>query len=153
MLSNREMTADKIKARVLVIIQLGCIIYIFASGSPLANRQPLLLLQIAGIAIGIWALTVMGILNMNISPLVKQGAILVTRGPYRLIRHPMYLSVLLVIWPLIIDHLSLLRIAAGLVLTADLIIKMLFEEGLLKKQFAEYKTYMKTTKRLIPVIF
>jgi protein-S-isoprenylcysteine O-methyltransferase Ste14 len=153
MLPNREMTADKIKARVLVIIQLGCIIYIFASDSPLVNRPPFLLLQIAGIAIGIWALTVMGILNMNISPLVKQGAILVTRGPYRLIRHPMYLSVLLVIWPLIIDHFSLLRITAGFVLTTDLIIKMLFEEGLLKKQFAEYKTYMKTTKRLIPVIF
>jgi protein-S-isoprenylcysteine O-methyltransferase Ste14 len=147
------MTADRIKARVFVIIQLGCIIYIFASGSPLANRAPLVLLQIAGMAIGIWALTVMGIGNMNISPLVKQGAVLVTRGPYRLIRHPMYLAVLLVIWPLIIDHLSLLRIAAGFVLTADLIIKMLFEESLLKKQFAEYKTYMKTTKRLIPVIF
>jgi protein-S-isoprenylcysteine O-methyltransferase Ste14 len=147
------MMADRIKARVFVIIQLGCIIYIFASGSPLANRAPLVLLQIAGMAIGIWALTVMGIGNMNISPLVKQGAVLITRGPYRLIRHPMYLAVLLVIWPLIIDHLSLLRIAAGFVLTADLIIKMIFEESLLKKQFAEYKTYMKTTKRLIPVIF
>ena len=109
---------------------------------------------IAGIVIGIWALTVMGIGNINISPLVKQGAVLVTRGPYRLIRHPMYLAVLLVIWPLlIIDHFSLLRITAGFVLTTDLIIKMLFEEGLLKKQFAEYKAYMKTTKRLIPVIF
>jgi protein-S-isoprenylcysteine O-methyltransferase Ste14 len=95
----------------------------------------------------------MGIGNINISPLVKQGAVLVTRGPYRLIRHPMYLAVLLVIWPLIIDHFSLLRITAGFVLTTDLIIKMLFEEGLLKKQFAEYKAYMKTTKRLIPVIF
>ena len=147
------MTADKIKARVLVFIQLICIIFIFASGSPVAYRPLLLLIQIAGIVIGIWALTVMGIGNINISPLVKQGAVLVTRGPYRLIRHPMYLAVLLVIWPLIIDHFSLLRITAGFVLTTDLIIKMLFEEGLLKKQFAEYKAYMKTTKRLIPVIF
>jgi protein-S-isoprenylcysteine O-methyltransferase Ste14 len=95
----------------------------------------------------------MGIGNMNISPLVKQGAVLVTRGPYRLVRHPMYLAVLLVILPLIIDQLSLLRMAAGIVLTADLIIKMLFEESLLMKHFSEYKTYMKTTKRLIPVIF
>jgi protein-S-isoprenylcysteine O-methyltransferase Ste14 len=104
-------------------------------------------------AIGIWALTVMGIGNMNISPLVKQGAVLVTRGPYRLIRHPMYLAVLLVIWPLIIDHFSLLRITAGFVLTTSLIIKMLFEEGLLRKQFQEYQSYMRNTKRLIPFIF
>ena len=147
------MTADKIKAHVLVIIQLGCIIYIFAFGSPLVNRPPLLLLQIAGIAIGIWAFIAMGIGNVNISPLVKQGAVLVTRGPYRLIRHPMYLAVLLVIWPLIIDQSSLPRITAGFVLTADLIIKILFEESLLKKHFSEYKTYVKTTNRLIPGIF
>lgn len=147
------MKADKIKARILIFIQLICIIFIFASGSPLAHGFLLLLPEIAGIVIGILALTAMGIGNINISPLVKQGAVLVTRGPYRLIRHPMYLAVLLVIWPLMIDHFSLLRITAGFVLTIDLIIKMLFEEGLLKKQFAEYEAYMRTTKRLIPFIF
>jgi protein-S-isoprenylcysteine O-methyltransferase Ste14 len=119
----------------------------------LAWHPLLLLLQIAGIAIGIWALIVVGISNMNISPLVKEGAVLVTRGPYRVIRHPMYLAVLLVIWPLIIDDFSVMRITAGFILTLDLIIKILFEENLLKKQFAEYEAYMKTTKRLIPVIF
>ena len=147
------MTADKIKARVLVFIQLICIIFIFASGSSLAHGFLLLFPEIAGIVIGIWALTAMGIGNINISPLVKQAAVLVTRGPYKLIRHPMYLAVLLVIWPLIIDHFSLLRITAGFILTIDLTIKMLFEEGLLKKQFQEYQSYMRTTKRLIPFIF
>jgi len=147
------MVADKIKALVLVFIQLTCIIFIFASGSLAAHHPLLFLLQIAGMAIGIWALIVMGIGNLNISPLVKRGAVLVTRGPYKLIRHPMYLAVLLVVWPLIIDDSSLMRITAGFVLTAVLIIKMLFEESLLKKHFAEYNAYMKTTKRLIPVIF
>jgi len=147
------MTADKIKACILVIIQLGCIICIFASGSPTAHHPMLLLLQILGLAIGIWAFIAIGISNVNISPLVRQGAILVTRGPYRLVRHPMYLSVLLVVWPLIVDQLSLLRIAIGLVLTVDLLIKMLFEESLLKKHFSEYEAYMKTTKRLIPAVF
>jgi protein-S-isoprenylcysteine O-methyltransferase Ste14 len=119
----------------------------------MASHFLLLLLQIVGLAIGIWAFIAMGIGNMNISPLVKQGAVLVTRGPYRLIRHPMYLAVLLVIWPLIIDRFSLLRVTAGFVLTTNLIIKMLYEERLLEKQFAEYEAYMKTTKRLIPAIF
>ena len=153
MLPNREMAADKIKARILVFIQLGCIILIFASGSPVANHFLLLLIQIAGLAIGIWAFSVIGIGNVNISPLVKQGAVLVTGGPYRLIRHPMYLAVLLVVWPLIIDRFSLLRIAAGLILIIDLIIKMLFEEHFLKQRIVEYEAYMRTIKRLIPLIF
>ncbi len=147
------MKADKIKARILVFIQLSCIIFIFASGSIVAWHLVLLVHQIAGTAIGIWAIIVMGIGNINISPLMKEGAVLVTRGPYRVIRHPMYLAVLLVIWPLIIDDFSVMRITAGFILTLDLIIKILFEENLLKKQFAEYEAYMKTTKRLIPVIF
>jgi protein-S-isoprenylcysteine O-methyltransferase Ste14 len=147
------MTADKIKARIIVVIQLSCIIFIFASGSPVANHFLLLVIQIAGTAIGIWALFVMGIGNINISPRVKQGAVLVTRGPYKLIRHPMYLAVLLVTWPLIIDRFSFLLITAGFILTMDLIIKMLFEERLLKQQFVEYEAYMRTTKRLIPLIF
>lgn len=147
------MMADKIKGLILVIIQLCCILFIFVSARPVAHLPLLLLLQIAGMAIGLWAITVMGIGNMNISPLLKEGAVLVTRGPYSLIRHPMYLAVLLVIWPLIIDDISLMRITAGVVLTAVLIIKMLFEESLMKKQFAEYKNYMKTTKRVIPLIF
>jgi protein-S-isoprenylcysteine O-methyltransferase Ste14 len=147
------MPADKIKARILVLIQLACIVFIFASGAPLANHFLLLLIQIAGIATGVWAVVAMGIGNMNISPLVKEGAALVTKGPYRLIRHPMYLAVLLVTWPVILDHFTMLRAAAGIILTVDLIMKMLFEENVLQKQFPEYATYMKSTKRLIPIIF
>jgi protein-S-isoprenylcysteine O-methyltransferase Ste14 len=147
------LTADKTKAYILVLIQLICIIFILASGNPVARHPLLLLFQVAGIAIGIWAISVMGIGNANISPLVKKGAVMVTRGPYRFVRHPMYLAVFLAIWPIIIDHYSLARIAAGFVLAADLIIKILFEENLLKKQFKEYEAYMKNTKRLIPVIF
>jgi protein-S-isoprenylcysteine O-methyltransferase Ste14 len=146
------MATDKFKASALVLIQGVSIATILVTGWPLARSVSLLTVQVAGLSLGTWAVVVMGLRNTNIAPLVKQDARLVTRGPYALIRHPMYSAVLLAVWPLIIDDYSLLRLAAGLILTIDLIVKLLYEERLLRKHFADYEPYMRTTKRLIPFV-
>lgn len=146
------MGRDKIKAYLLVSIQMVSIVLILVTGWPFASSMPLLILQMSGVVLGIWAIAVMGIKNTNVAPLVRRDAQLVTNGPYAFIRHPMYSAVLLTIWPLIADQYSLLRLVAGLTLTVDLIVKMLYEESLLKKHFAGYEAYMKETKRLIPFV-
>jgi protein-S-isoprenylcysteine O-methyltransferase Ste14 len=147
------MGTGKFKAYTLVSIQMICIVLILVTGWPLAGYIPLLIVQIAGVILGIWAIFIMGWNNINITPLIKQDALLVTKGPYALIRHPMYSSVLLSVWPLIIDQFSLFRLTVGLILTIDLIIKMLYEESLLRKHFAGYEIYMRKTKRFIPFVF
>ncbi len=147
------MNPDTVKAYILVSIQVICLVLIFASGSPLAYYLPLAIPEIAGIALGIWAMVVMGRGNINIAPLVKREARLVTNGPYALIRHPMYAALLLAVWPLIIDQFSPIRLSAGVILTVDLLVKMLYEEHLLRKHFAGYDAYMRTTKRLIPFVW
>jgi protein-S-isoprenylcysteine O-methyltransferase Ste14 len=148
------MMADKerLHAYTLVFIQFICIGLILVSGEPFARFLPLLVVEIAGILLGVWAIIVMGWRNVNVSPLVKRDARLVTSGPYAAIRHPMYSAVLLAMWPLIIDRYSPVRLAVGLILTADLTMKIRYEEGLLKKRFPEYEAYMKVTKRLIPFV-
>ena len=146
------MEKDKFKAYTLVSIQVISILLILVTGWPFARYIPLLIIQIVGGMLGIWAIAIMGRTNTNITPLVKQDSHLVTNGPYAFIRHPMYSAVLLTIWPLIIDQYSLLRLTAGLILTIDLIIKMLYEESLLKKHFVGYEIYMRETKKLIPFV-
>jgi protein-S-isoprenylcysteine O-methyltransferase Ste14 len=146
------MEKEKFKAYTLVSIQVISIVLILVTGWPLAGYKPLLIIQIAGVTLGIWAFIAMGWYNLHIAPLVNPDARLVTSGPYTFIRHPMYSAVLLTLWPLIMDQYSFLRLAAGLILTADLIIKMLYEESLLKKHFAGYEIYMRETKRLIPFV-
>ena len=146
------MGTDKFKAYTLVSIQVIAILLILVTGWPLAGYVPLLIIQIAGGILGVWAISMMGRKNTNITPLVKQDSHLVTNGPYAFIRHPMYSAVLLTIWPLIMDQYSLLRLTAGLILTIDLIIKMLYEESLLRRHFAGYDIYMGETKRLIPFV-
>ncbi|MCE5262117.1 MAG: isoprenylcysteine carboxylmethyltransferase family protein [Deltaproteobacteria bacterium] len=146
------MGIDRVKAYALVAIQGAAIVWVLMTGGLFAGAIPLLILQVAGAVLGIWAIAAMGIGNTNISPLVKQDARLITNGPYAFIRHPMYSAVLLAIWPLIADHCTPLRLVAGLILTADLVVKMLYEESLLKDRFAGYETYMEKTKRLIPFV-
>lgn len=146
------MGIGRVKAFALVAIQGVAIAWVLITGRPFAGSILLLILQIAGVLLGVWAIAAMGIGNTNISPLVKQDAQLITDGPYAFIRHPMYSAVLLAIWPLIADQCSPLRLAAGLILTADLVVKMLYEESLLKERFAGYETYMEKTKRLIPFV-
>ncbi|MHB8909734.1 MAG: methyltransferase family protein [Syntrophales bacterium] len=147
------MKMDRVKAYILVSIQAICLLAIFASGAPLASRLPLAILEISGVALGIWATIAMGRGNINITPLVKREARLVTSGPYAAIRHPMYAALLLASWPLIIDSCSLIRLSTGLVLTVDLIVKLLYEEHLLRQHFAGYDAYARSTKRLIPFVW
>ena len=146
------MATDKLKAYTLVFIQAVCLIVVLATGKLFADFLPLLVIEISGIALGCWAIFVMKLRNLQASPLPKRDARLVTKGPYALIRHPMYSAVLLAVWPLIIDQYSPLRMTVGLVLTADLIAKLLYEESLLVKHFSEYREYMNRTKRLIPFV-
>jgi protein-S-isoprenylcysteine O-methyltransferase Ste14 len=147
------MQTERLKAYVLVAVQFTAILLIAGSGRVFAKNAFLLVSEISGIALGIWAILVMRLPNLNVTPLVKPHASLVTKGPYARIRHPMYLAVLLTIWPLIMDHCTPFRLLAGLILSVDLVIKIFFEERLLKKNLAGYEDYMRTTDRLIPFVF
>ncbi len=109
--------------------------------------------EIAGIALALWAIAVMKDSEINIAPAPRKNARLVTAGPYRLIRHPMYTSIVLALTPLIITHYDPLRAIILAVLYINLIFKMFFEEGLLKQYFPGYREYMKTTRRMIPWVF
>ncbi len=51
-------------------------------------------LLVAGTAVILWALSANRPGNFNVRPEPKLGGTLVTSGPYRWIRHPMYLAVL-----------------------------------------------------------
>jgi protein-S-isoprenylcysteine O-methyltransferase Ste14 len=147
-----QMNPDRIKSCILVTVQLVCILMILASGPLLAVNRLLLAAEAGGIALGLWSLAAMGRKNLNVPPTVREGAELITCGPYRFIRHPMYASVLVTFWALIIDRFTLLRLIAGMILTADLTIKMIYEEGILKRHFRDYPAYMERTKRIIPFL-
>lgn len=78
---------------------------------------------------------------------------LVMRGPYRWIRHPLYLGELVMLLGLLLPLISPLAVVL-LALEAVLqIIRALYEERALLRVFPEYRDYMTRTWRLLPGVW
>lgn len=124
---------------------------IFLQPSPRQQFFPLLL-HVGGIAIGAWALVTMGRRNLNISPVVRESAKLVERGPYRLVRHPMYSALLLFSLSYVVAEISTSSVLLWFGLLLVLVVKSLYEESLLTRRFPDYVEYKKRTWRFIPYV-
>lgn len=141
------------KSFALVLVQFLCLGLIALTGPIFPANIFLLILELAGIGLGVWAVFTVGIGNFHIAPDPLQHSRLVTRGPYRLIRHPMYLGLLLMTLPLVVSAFTVVRLAIWLALLADLLLKLNYEEGLLVARLEGYKEYMGQSYRLIPLIY
>ena len=79
---------------------------------------------------------------------------LVTVGPYHLIRHPMYASLLLLTWGVTLKQINLVSILLAIIASLALFLTAIYEERENLIKFGdEYAAYMQHTKRLIPFIF
>lgn len=110
-------------------------------------------IELLGIILAIWAIIAMNKSKINITPKPLKNAVLVTSGPYSFIRHPMYTSIIIAVTPLIISHWDIYRFTFLMFLYLNLILKLLFEETLLKSYFNNYVDYMKNSWRIIPYVF
>jgi protein-S-isoprenylcysteine O-methyltransferase Ste14 len=85
--------------------------------------------------------------------ILPEGRRLVTSGPYRIIRHPLYLAEAVATLGAVINFLSpfaLVLVAVQLILQ---LARIHYEERVLKETFPEYDEYARRTARLIPGIY
>ncbi|RLD74752.1 MAG: hypothetical protein DRJ10_16545 [Bacteroidetes bacterium] len=136
-----------------VFIQFVGLAFIFITGPVFSKNPGFLAVEIIGILLGLCAIIAMKLDNLRIYPDLKKDAKLVVSGPYKFIRHPMYLAIILTIIPLTIDYYNQYRFFVSLIIIIDLLFKLNYEEKLLLNNFTEYKNYTKTTYRLIPFIY
>jgi protein-S-isoprenylcysteine O-methyltransferase Ste14 len=108
-------------------------------------------LQAAGIALMLWARLTFGFRSFHYAANPTQGR-LITRGPYRYIRNPIYAAAWLVIWTGVAVHWSPINAMLGAVVAAMLIVRIACEEQLLRATYPEYADYARKTARLIPFV-
>ena len=144
---------NTLKSYIFVGIQFLCLVLIALTGPLFPGNISLLTVELLGLVIGVSAVLAMGLGKFNITPDPLSMSRLVTRGPYRLIRHPMYLALLLVTSPLVAADFSWFRLVIWLILLIDLLLKLNYEEGLLTTQLTGYAEYKQNSYRLIPFIF
>ena len=140
-------------ARLLVFFQFSSLFLLMFSDALLAHHYLLLFLQVIAAVLGLWAVYVMQIGNFNITPTPVKNAVFKSSGPYEIIRHPMYTSLLLFTLPELIDAFSYWRLLFFIILSITLVLKMKYEERNLMLQFQEYKEYRTRTYHIIPYVY
>jgi protein-S-isoprenylcysteine O-methyltransferase Ste14 len=111
-----------------------------------------ILAQVAAIALMIWARQTFGRRSFHLAAEPTEGG-LVTSGPYRYIRHPIYTSILVFVWAGIAAHWSILNAFFGVLIIAGSLMRTFCEEQLVRIRYPDYDVYASTTKRMIPYLF
>jgi len=99
----------------------------------------------------IWALYSLTYLGKRFS-IIPEARGLVTSGPYRLVRHPIYLGEIVAGFGLVLPTLFTLHILVFAVFLAAQVVRTHFEEQILRATYPQYEAYARHARRLIPFI-
>jgi protein-S-isoprenylcysteine O-methyltransferase Ste14 len=112
-----------------------------------------LAVTIGGCAFAIWARATLGS-NWSSLVTVKQDHELILRGPYTVVRHPIYSGLLLALTGTAIA-VGEIRAFIGLGLAfVGFLLKSAAEEKFMREEFStEYEQYSRRVRRLIPFVF
>ncbi len=135
-----------------LVIVVAAIAVLGVTGNLFALSPFVIAAQVAAVVLNVWARISFrrGTFRVTAAP---SGAPIITRGPYRFIRHPMYAAVLVFIWAGVASHLSVLTVAIGIAVAGVVIARVIMEERLLRATYPEYLDYSRSTKALIPFVF
>ena len=146
------MTNHPLYPKLLVFLQFALIGLMLLFSKGILSSFVGILVFLIGALVGLFALTHNQLGNFNIQPKMKENAKLITTGVYAYIRHPMYLSVLLMMLGVFIGSPTILEVLLLISLTIVLVLKAKKEEAIWSDETQEYLNYKKKTKLFIPFL-
>lgn len=148
---------------VLLIVQglflpFAILLYLMSSPSPIWFDLPVAdWLRWVGVALGVLSLPFLAWVHYildkhwDVSLSLRKDHVLVTSGPYRRIRHPMYTVHIVYFFAWVLISANLLLLINYLLTILLITLRIPKEEQMLLEKFGEeYCTYMKRTGRLLP---
>jgi protein-S-isoprenylcysteine O-methyltransferase Ste14 len=144
------------KARSLLatLVLVGCILLLYMRHALVTTNSVGIVLQVLAVLLMLWARLTFGMRSFHATANPTAGG-LVTAGPYRYWRHPIYAAALLFIWAGILAHGALptfIDLALGALATGMTLVRVLAEEQLLRAAMPDYAAYANSTRRFIPFL-
>jgi len=110
-------------------------------------------LQVLAFLFMIWARITFGMRSFHAAADTTEGE-LVTRGPFAIVRNPIYAAVILFCWAGVGAHLGLASAALGLLILGGMLVRIFSEERELRKRYGSaFDAYCGRVKRLVPFAF
>jgi protein-S-isoprenylcysteine O-methyltransferase Ste14 len=119
----------------------------------LFSSSPLVIsLQALALLLFLWARVTFGRRSYHMVADPTEGG-LVTGGPYRHIRHPIYAAMCLFTLARVAGHWSWTGGLCGALVLASAVMRIFCEEALVGAHYLEYARYAATTWRMIPYVY
>jgi protein-S-isoprenylcysteine O-methyltransferase Ste14 len=134
-----------------LVLIVASIVVLAVTGNLFSSSPFVIAAQVAAVGLNLWARSSFqaGTFRVTAAP---AGTSIIRRGPYRLIRHPMYAAALLFIWAAVVSHVSALTLTIGIAVTVVAVARVIAEERLLRTQYPDYQQYTLSTKALVPYV-
>jgi len=108
--------------------------------------------QAMAVLLFFWARITFGRRSFHLQANPTEGG-LVTTGPYRYIRHPIYAAMCLLAGAGAAAHPSWTSALLFAVMLGCALLRIYCEETLISQRYPDYKQYSSTTARMIPFVF
>ncbi|MBZ5531568.1 MAG: hypothetical protein LAO20_09060 [Acidobacteriia bacterium] len=133
------------------LVLIAAVVALGVAGGLLGTGPVSISLQIGGLLLMLWARLTFGLRSFHFAANPTAGA-LITRGPYRYVRNPIYAAAWLILWTGVAVHWSLVNALLGLLIAAMLLVRIACEEHFLRAAYLEYEDYARKTARVVPFL-